>query len=77
MWTNIIKNLLNRLLLENGLRPTGRCAVIWTDICDYSSSSSSRLLPENFLILIRAERDTVINEPRSSCKVPVILLSFE
>ena len=41
MWTNVIKNLLNMLLLENGLRQTGRCAVIRTDICNYNSSSSS------------------------------------
>jgi hypothetical protein len=37
---------------------------------------SLQLLSETFLILGRIERDTIINVPRSSCGVPVILVSF-
>jgi hypothetical protein len=37
---------------------------------------SVRLLPETFLVL-RTERDIIINVHRSSCKVPLILVKFE
>jgi hypothetical protein len=37
---------------------------------------SLQLLSETFLILIRTQRDIIINVHRSSCKVPVILVRF-
>ena len=37
---------------------------------------SSTTLPEIFLIVRRIQRDTITNVQRSSCKVPVIIVTF-
>ena len=37
---------------------------------------SLRILSENFLILTRIKRDIIINVYTSSCKVPVMVLTF-
>ena len=43
----------------------------------FSTKLSVYLLCENFLILRRTQRDTVINVCRFSCKVPILLVRFE